>query len=1120
MKSRIAKILGVVLTTLMLVGNIQFAAPVAAGVQKWTDWGNVELPSEENLVLAPNLVKGGPLAQSSRDGKLYAYAQFDNGTDGVDHTIIVSDNHGSTWKRIDTEVRESSTVQYTVLNEEIIGIVCSPEYANVLFIITDNALYRSDNSGYNFTKLVSVAGTGNTIKTFDIGVNGKLPNGNAKHYAVVGVNSFAVTSSASLNNGVYYWEEGDSSNNLKDIGNPYTFGKYDILSVKVTPTFGSNYAIVAVGTNGSTVYVKTCCDLSTWGENGHVSITSATNADIAFPSDYNAGMAESNGAGGLVMNYKSTNFIFCVSGGTGAGIYRIVESETLEKYGNVTGTTPTQTLWMNLSMVGAWGSSTVLVGSSNGQVAKSTSAWRNVSGSGTLASFARQTLADSVTTAVAWVLLDVGFLSGQFGGKDLSYVLNVGGYNGGFSVGEPYIQRSLINDEINFILDLAIAAKGDIFVITTDASSYTLAATNHASMWRRMAAAGGAWERVSVITATGTDVVYDRLVLSPAYGTDNTIYRFKLGGSSSSAVQRSTTNASTGSFNTVSVSTITFASVDAVLPLSNNRVVVAGLIGNSSASSIVTYNYGTSWTAPARTNLTSGRITDLAYALNTNGTTVNTVFAVGVIASPNTVFAYKSTDSGVVWTPFATTMTSGFFSGGTMYDAVITPAADYLDSGNVFVGVNSSQSALGTGAGIYRYTDKPGAMTWTKASSPGYLTNWVRDIVAAPGNGNIYEGSGMIYAIGAETYRVRGAVNGAEAISPNAPTLLGRAAGRYSRLLAVPATSGNVVLYATIGNEIWTYTDTLGRNGDGVNVTGVATDSSSGTSKSSAVISWSLMDYATGYTVKISTVKQTNLYTNNTTGGAVVRTFTTDGNTNYVAVDELLADTTYYVSVWANSPVSSFMFNTAKDTIDATIFDFDTDAGPVIHIYDLTPAAGVAIPYLRPQFAWKDPSTAARKVGRTYTVQVSTSYDFSTGVTTQVVNAIPSNLEMSYTWPTSLTDGNYYYWRVGVNGASGVPSEWEGGYNFRIQLPIPPFTQTQTVLPQPTITLYIPPAQNIVFTNVPPPNVTADIQFNDQNITVTMPVQSTPVYIWVIVGVGALLTLAVVILIIRTRRVV
>ena len=72
-----------------------------------------------------------------------------------------------------------------------------------------------------------------------------------------------------------------------------------------------------------------------------------------------------------------------------------------------------------------------------------------------------------------------------------------------------------------------------------------------------------------------------------------------------------------------------------------------------------------------------------------------------------------------------------------------------------------------------------------------------------------------------------------------------------------------------------------------------------------------------------------------------------------------------------------------------------------------------------------------------------------------------------------------------------------------ITLPAPQVT----VIP-PAITVDVPPVVTVTQAAVP---------------TLTLPVAEdpgTPAYIWVIVGIGALLTIAVIVLIIRTRRVV
>ncbi|MCL1885168.1 MAG: hypothetical protein FWF98_00125 [Dehalococcoidia bacterium] len=1115
MKSKVAKILGVVLTTLMLVGVIPFAAPVMAGTQEWTDWGKVQLPSEDNLILAPNLIQGGPLAQSSIDGRIYAFAKFDDGAGGnPEYAIIVSSNHGSTWTRIDTRVRESSSVDYVDLNEDIIEIVCSPVYANSLFIITSKAFYRSTDSGVSFTKIIDVDQYGNALLSLDIGVN------KGTQYALLGVNS-ASGPATGLKDGVYYWSETDTSNNLVVYGSA-PFGAYDILAVKVAPTFGSNFAVVAVGKNAADgIVVQSSGKDSTWGLNTTLSVPSSVAADIAFPSDYNPGVD----LGGGVMDFSDTNFVFCIAGQNAAsGIYRIVESTTCDKILAQGASSADNQVWNNLSMVGNWSSGVLLAGGSNGKVTRGIRLGGDLGTAGTTASrvsFTDQTLPDYVTTATSWVLFDRGYLSDVGGGKDISYVLNVGGFGGGFSVGKgtTYVQRSLINDVINFIFDLAIANKDsgdDIFVITTDATDGLWTGITHASMWRFLASEG-AWERIDVNDASG--IIYDRLALSPNYATDNTIFRFAWAetgvatGLGNAVLQRSTTNGM--AFENVTGAgsgTNGMDSVSAILPLGNNGVVVAGTLTPSAGGGygIVTWTRsGTSWSAgsPSTKTSTNFRVTDLASYLNDDNT-VNTVFAVGVTS--NTVIAWKSADRGVEWTEFDTPIS---VTTGTLYDAVITPAADYGDTGNVFVGVNASNSGATTGAGIYRYADKAGGKTWSKVGFTGGVstTSWIRDVVAAPGNGNVYEGTGLVYAIGANTYRVRGILNTTEAITPNEPTLLSRDPGRYSRILAVPATSGNVVLYSNIGVEIWTYTDTLGRNGDGLTVDPNSVITNSNIGKASATIRWNLLPNATEYTVKISPVKQTNLLTNIGSDWIVE---TVPGDTNYLDIqNKLTPDTVYYVTVWASSPVSSFMFNTATASTDPTVLVFTTNPTAVVHIYDLTPVSGATIDQQRPIFSWRDDSI--NKIGRTYTLQVSTTRDFTSSTTTSLT--VPANLnslEVTQIWPSNLNDGGYYYWRVAIDGPT--EKEWRGEYGFLIRLPLAPVTVTQVA--PPAITLQVPPM--VTVTQNPVPVVTADVNVKDQNIVVTMPSQSTPVYIWVIVGVGALLTLAVIILIIRTRRVV
>ena len=75
-----------------------------------------------------------------------------------------------------------------------------------------------------------------------------------------------------------------------------------------------------------------------------------------------------------------------------------------------------------------------------------------------------------------------------------------------------------------------------------------------------------------------------------------------------------------------------------------------------------------------------------------------------------------------------------------------------------------------------------------------------------------------------------------------------------------------------------------------------------------------------------------------------------------------------------------------------------------------------------------------------------------------------------------------------------------------------------TVLPNPTPTIIITAPSQVTVTQAPA--VTPIYTLPQATIVIQQPETTTPTYIWIIVGVGGLLTLAVIILIIRTRRVV
>jgi len=192
---------------------------------------------------------------------------------------------------------------------------------------------------------------------------------------------------------------------------------------------------------------------------------------------------------------------------------------------------------------------------------------------------------------------------------------------------------------------------------------------------------------------------------------------------------------------------------------------------------------------------------------------------------------------------------------------------------------------------------------------------------------------------------------------------------------------------------------------------------------------------------------------------------------------------------------------------------------------NLVPSQGMQNAPLLPSFVWTEISNAVE-----YEFQLSTDPAFGTLL-------VDETLEITaYTLQTELAYDTNHYWRVRAVSDTGTKSTWcFSNFHTRTEA-IPPVTvepppTPNITLPAPQVTV-IPPDVNITLpapqVTVVPPDITVDVP---DVVTVTQQAQptlvlpeaddpGTPVYIWVIVGIGAILTIAVIVLIIRTRRVV
>ncbi|MCK9526566.1 MAG: hypothetical protein M0R49_11665, partial [Limnochordia bacterium] len=182
------------------------------------------------------------------------------------------------------------------------------------------------------------------------------------------------------------------------------------------------------------------------------------------------------------------------------------------------------------------------------------------------------------------------------------------------------------------------------------------------------------------------------------------------------------------------------------------------------------------------------------------------------------------------------------------------------------------------------------------------------------------------------------------------------------------------------------------------------------------------------------------------------------------------------------------------------------------------PVQGMQDASLAPSFVWAAPTAGCAPVK--YDFQLSTDPNFGSFIIDTTVTGT------GYTYTArDLAYDTDHYWRVRSVAADGTKSNWTTVQNFHTMLepvePVPPVTVTQN--PPQTVVVTVPPPQTFTIpapqTITVPPQVTLTQTVTSvAGPTISVPDQPTPAYIWVIVAVGAVLTIAVIVLIVRTRR--
>jgi len=652
------------------------------------------------------------------------------------------------------------------------------------------------------------------------------------------------------------------------------------------------------------------------------------------------------------------------------------------------------------------------------------------------------------------------------------------------------------------------------------------AGTKCDSIWR-WDVVNSTWDRVymgywTALTFSPYSVVgvAQMVRVSSKFATDNTVFIAAPGGvvltSSANAgqtwkAQASNVGSTTGSNDTI----------DSLLVIDGSTQYVGSHnLGSSLVIKTASAGVGTilspAWTEVTLKSLVpatlTGAVTEISLASNGD--------LAAVVTNAANTYVLKSADAGLTWKALAdpndTTGATDAVLGASAGGAFVDFAADYATTGNMFVTLNAG--------GVYRYSSVATAVAAPATNvSPAAVSGWLRvdnaaydangavgmgtgEFVAAGGPGSTAEGSGMVYATDTASAqgvsRIRGITTQAENLA--APTGI-----VFTGLWGTSSAVGNVQLWTADNTStlkaLYTYIDNLGVAGTGVTIAPATLGSTT------AVVSFNTLPTATGYVAYVNTTLQKNLYSAANTAlvipGAI--TISTDGKTGTFTVTGLLANTMYNVSVWANAPVSSFMFNSAFTT-NPTVPTLATG---------LTPMPGAQNVMTMPTFQW-NPVTGATG----YELWLDTKPGDINGLSTVTATKYTSSTN-AFAVPAALANNTVYYWQVRALTTTGY-SAWNGTWSFTtVLVVIPPVTVTSNPVPTIILTATSNPVPTIVINNPPVVTVTQAaaapaITVTQPSYTLVTPTAETPSYIWIIVGVGALLTLAVIILIIRTRRVV
>ncbi|MEN8494403.1 hypothetical protein ABFB50_05435 [Dehalococcoides sp. THU3] len=1030
-KTKISKVLGVVLTAAMVLSMFTVATPVAAANQ---DWSKISLPGSGAtggyVVSTPSVRFDniGILEWNADKSAIYATAEYD----GV-MCVFKSTNSGRSWKM----VFEDGDVYTLAASGRIFDMVASSVNANEIYFTDGHDIFTTKDGGATWNKMSNLYtyAASNFVTAIPDGIIVTLDT------AVVGATKYVFAGTASLGvapgaNGVYMCQETafgmpwtdldvinqreaawDGCNVWDVVVDPTDFAtKQGVIAVAEDTTLGAEATYITAKYFGNQWNMPSTCIDTAVEENNTDSITGIYHAELWLPSDFNSNIASGKFQGWLALQ---------TSGGQG-DVYLWYGNTLTTIDLNVRGYSAgvgTATEVTDIDGIGGIADARLIIGGYNIAAASAPLTWYSSDRLTFSANVKAPTgAASSWGLSVATVtVLAMGDYNTS--GKALA---GTAGWDCGVSYtadfGKTWNTISMMRQAIVSVDNMA----GNLFIVTSDYLEE--------SVWRF---SDGVYERVfstSMVVEDGSTI---DVAVSPA---GDALFVATINGT---MVWRSLVDQTTGKLGqifTAQVSSITTVDGAALINswfVSNANTILIG--GNN-----VVYQTSTNGVLWFIRTCSVGIVT--SFAVSTDGSTL--------VAGGSTGAISKSIDGGATWSAptvdvaIAGTSTVTFQNGSNsvvyltsdaggayVYDfAAAAPEWDQID--NVVTGAyafdSSSYADVDNGVSIFSGIASGGNVLYVLDGNWGNLiritnvgTNYTAGIIAKPST----------------------------------------ATGPATKLIGVASPGANM-LYGIFGAELYVYTDKMAvpvanvkatSTVDSIKVTwdALVVDNSNVTVKYFVVVTDNATAYKVAYAVTAADVNQKNGIT------TLSATFK-DGVGAFVIAE----DTVYQVSVWAVSPVMSFV-GTAS---------VSTQPEKLTYTFNLMPTNGASNVPVKPVFAWDSVSTAV-----SYDLVLSTDPTFADATKVLATKNLTTNY---WAYDGTLSNSTSYYWKVRVNTANST-SEWF-------------------------------PA---VFTTVKADAAPVEVN-NPPAITLTVPQAETPAYIWLIVAVGAVLTVAVIVLIVRTRRVV